>query len=199
MLPQRRTVDNRSATNSIDMRLIKAMYFFYYEIIRHTKSFSHRSSYTQVFSQSVSTTSPIIRSNFVWKARLSKCFSPVLSNGDEGGLQGVAGIISTLNTNHIMKKHGTNGTVWLLFATYSLQSRIILTYRDFIQVSPREYLCINSNRARPPPSKSKAVPLQAWAGPEGSRRLRHMKVVRLSAIRTGRLYPPGSIPGTHFC
>jgi hypothetical protein len=27
---------------------------------------------------------------------------------------------------------------------------------------------------------------------------RHM-VVRLSALRTGRLYPPGKIPGTHFC
>ena len=28
---------------------------------------------------------------------------------------------------------------------------------------------------------------------------RHMKVVRLSALRTGCLYPPGSIPGTRFC
>ena len=27
----------------------------------------------------------------------------------------------------------------------------------------------------------------------------HMKVVRLSALRTGSLYPPGNIPGTHFC
>ena len=27
----------------------------------------------------------------------------------------------------------------------------------------------------------------------------HMKVVRLSALRTGRLNPPGNIPGTHFC
>jgi hypothetical protein len=27
---------------------------------------------------------------------------------------------------------------------------------------------------------------------------RHMKVVRLSALRIGRLYPVGSIPGTHF-
>jgi hypothetical protein len=26
-----------------------------------------------------------------------------------------------------------------------------------------------------------------------------MMVVRLSALRTGRLYPPGHIPGTHFC
>ena len=28
---------------------------------------------------------------------------------------------------------------------------------------------------------------------------RHMKVVRLSALSTGRLYHPGDIPGTHFC
>jgi len=26
-----------------------------------------------------------------------------------------------------------------------------------------------------------------------------MKVVRLSTLRTGRLYPPGNIPGTYFC
>ena len=67
--------------------------------------------------------------------------------------------------------------------------------------------------ASPAPSKSdfhlcgKAVPLQAWTGPWGSMRLRlpefleswYMKVVRLSGLRTGRLYPPGDIPGTHFC
>jgi hypothetical protein len=28
---------------------------------------------------------------------------------------------------------------------------------------------------------------------------RHMKMVRLSALRTGRIYPPRNIPGTHFC
>ena len=27
---------------------------------------------------------------------------------------------------------------------------------------------------------------------------RHLKVVRLSSLRTDRLYPPGNIPGTHF-
>ena len=44
--------------------------------------------------------------------------------------------------------------------------------------------------------KGKAVPLQAWTGPEGSRKLRLPDFVttaqdggRLSALRTGRLYP----------
>jgi len=54
--------------------------------------------------------------------------------------------------------------------------------------------------------KGKAVPLQAWSGPEGSRMLRFPdfmttaqdggKVVSL----THRLpLPPGNTPGTHFC
>ena len=45
--------------------------------------------------------------------------------------------------------------------------------------------------------KGKAVQLQAWSGPEGSRKLRfpdfmttpHRKVVRLSALCTGHIYP----------
>jgi len=48
-----------------------------------------------------------------------------------------------------------------------------------------------------------ATPLQGWIDPKGSRRLRlpefldnrHMKVVRLSALRTGRLYLSGDILG----
>ena len=66
--------------------------------------------------------------------------------------------------------------------------------------------------------KGKAIPLQAWTGPEVSRRLRlpdfqdnrHMKVVR-SALRTGRIYlqeifmilleaeSPGTIMSTKNC
>jgi len=57
--------------------------------------------------------------------------------------------------------------------------------------------CVENISSESPPQKGKAIPLQAWTGPEGSRRLRiprfqddlHMKVVRSSALRTGRLYP----------
>jgi hypothetical protein len=42
-------------------------------------------------------------------------------------------------------------------------------------------------------TKRKAIPLQAWTGPEGSRRL------RIPDSCSGRPYTPGNIPGTHFC
>jgi len=52
----------------------------------------------------------------------------------------------------------------------------------------------------------KAVPLQAWSGPEGSRKLRFPyfmtmaqdggKVVSLIHLPP---LPPGNAPGTHFC
>ena len=57
----------------------------------------------------------------------------------------------------------------------------------------------------PSKGKGKAIPLQAWTGPEGSRRL------RLTDFKTahegGRVVspthrpplPPGNIPGAHFC
>jgi len=54
--------------------------------------------------------------------------------------------------------------------------------------------------------KCKSVPLQAWTGPEGSRKLRFPdymtkaqdggKVVNLTHLPP---LPPGNTPGTHFC
>jgi hypothetical protein len=52
----------------------------------------------------------------------------------------------------------------------------------------------------------KAVPLQAWSGPEGSRKLRFP--VYMTTVQDGGkvvspthrpTLPPGNAPGTHFC
>ena len=54
--------------------------------------------------------------------------------------------------------------------------------------------------------KGKAVPLQAWSGPEGSRKLRFPDFMT-TAQEDGKVVslthrphlPPGNPPGTHFC
>ena len=51
------------------------------------------------------------------------------------------------------------------------------------------------------------MPVQFYFRPRGFqdfealrlRDSRHMNRVKLSALSTDRLYPPGNIPGTHFC
>jgi len=54
--------------------------------------------------------------------------------------------------------------------------------------------------------KGKADPLQAWSGPEGSRKLRlpdYMTVTQNGGkVVSPTLWPPlppGNAPGTHFC
>jgi len=54
--------------------------------------------------------------------------------------------------------------------------------------------------------KGKAVPLQVWSGPEGSRNLRFPDYMTTAqdggkvVILTHRPpLPPGNTPGTHFC
>jgi len=49
--------------------------------------------------------------------------------------------------------------------------------------------------------KGKAVPLQAWSGPEGSRKLKFPDFMT-TAKDGGKHWaplPPGNTPGTHFC
>ena len=53
--------------------------------------------------------------------------------------------------------------------------------------------------------KGKAVPLQAWSGPEGTRKLRFPDFMT-TAKDGGKVslthrppLPPGNTPGTHFC
>ena len=54
--------------------------------------------------------------------------------------------------------------------------------------------------------KGKAVPLEAWSGPEGSRKLRFPDYMTTSqdggkifSLRHRPPLPPGNAPGTHFC
>jgi len=54
--------------------------------------------------------------------------------------------------------------------------------------------------------KGKAVPLQAWTGPEGSRKLRFPGFVttaqdggKFVSLKQRPPLPPGNAPGTHFC
>jgi len=55
-------------------------------------------------------------------------------------------------------------------------------------------------------SKGKSVPLQAWSGPEGSRKLRFPDFVttaqdggKVVSLTHRPPLPPGNAPGTHFC
>jgi len=55
-------------------------------------------------------------------------------------------------------------------------------------------------------SKGKAIPLQAWTGPEGSRNLRFLDYMttaqdggKLVSLRHRPPLPPENAPGTHFC
>ena len=52
----------------------------------------------------------------------------------------------------------------------------------------------------------KAVPLQAWSGPEGSRKLRFPDFMttaqyggKVVSLTHRPPLPPGNTPGTHFC
>ena len=54
--------------------------------------------------------------------------------------------------------------------------------------------------------KGKAIPLQAWSGPEGSRKLRFPDFMttaqdggKVVSLTHRPPLPPGNVPGTHFC
>ena len=70
-----------------------------------------------------------------------------------------------------------------------------------------DYISRGSEDAMSRKSKSgKSVPLQAWSGPEGSRKLRFPDFMT-TAQEGGKVVslthwphlPPGNSPGTHFC
>jgi len=66
-------------------------------------------------------------------------------------------------------------------------------------------LCINFTMSARRQIKGKAVPLQAWSGPEGSRKLRFSEYMtsqdgeKVVSFRHRSPLPPGNDPRTHFC
>jgi len=79
---------------------------------------------------------------------------------------------------------GSDGSIWTKLLT---EKNIINSFHR-----PDEY--------------GKAVPLQAWSGPEGSRKLRFADFMTMAQDGSNVVslthrppLPPGNAPGTHFC
>jgi len=72
-----------------------------------------------------------------------------------------------------------------------------------VSLEKREDICILVTKIL---GKSKAAPLQAWSGPEGSRKLRFPDFMTMAqdggkvvSLTHWPPLPPGNTPGTHFC
>jgi hypothetical protein len=77
--------------------------------------------------------------------------------------------------------------------------------KETSQVGPHKTVAWQLNYI-PIDSKGKAVPLQAWSGPEGSRKLRfpdYMKTAqddgKVVSLTHRPPLPPENAPGIHFC
>ena len=107
-------------------------------------------------------------------------------------LMPLAKIICCLMRHHV----GYENADFILMARIALRLDTFATAAHFyttfvLAVIVVCYCCSKHSKV-----KGKAVPLQAWTGPEGSRKLKLPDFVttaqdggRLSALRTGRLYP----------
>ena len=90
--------------------------------------------------------------------------------------------------------------------------KLKITFCDFANVSKQAHLSKKKKQCLLSTVKiflmwlKKSVPLQAWSGPEGSRKLRFPDYVT-TAQDGGKVVsptqrpplPPGNTPGTHFC
>jgi len=108
-------------------------------------------------------------------------------------------LINQTSRSHTLSPH-SEGLLWMSdqpdAKTSTWQHTTLI--RDRYPCCRRDSKTLSQQASGSRPMKPiKAFPLQTWAGPESSRRLRFpdfktigtWKVVRLSALRTGRLYP----------
>ena len=85
----------------------------------------------------------------------------------------------------------------------------ICNSKDVVRRHDLYYWQYNSSylfRPHIPISKGQAVPLQAWSGPEGSRKLRFPDLMttaqdggKVVSLTHRPPLPPGNTPGSHFC
>jgi len=88
----------------------------------------------------------------------------------------------------------------------STRLRKLLKIVEFIMPTPQDVWKKGSKILKLPKGKGKSVPLQAWSGPEGSRKLRFPDFMTM-AQDSGKVVSlthrpplsPGNAPGTHFC
>ena len=100
--------------------------------------------------------------------------------------------------NFVLYITGTTKYAWKLNSIWldrleGIRRRCERSFSIAIQLIPQCWLVLAAGHVT---GKGKAVPLQLWTGPEGFRNLRFPDFVttaqdggRLSALRTGRLYP----------
>jgi len=79
---------------------------------------------------------------------------------------------------------------------------VAYSYWNLLPIQNNKYTTINKVIT----NKGKGVPLQAWIGPEGSRKLRFPDFMttaqdggKVVSLTHRPPLPPGNTPGTHFC
>ena len=85
------------------------------------------------------------------------------------------------------------------------KTNIVLVYRENVTALVVDMAVPLTHNASTT-GKGKAVPLQAWSGPEGSRKLRFPDFMttaqgggKFVSLMHRPPLPPGNTPGTHFC
>ena len=90
--------------------------------------------------------------------------------------------------------------VWSLHAAWPLSQKLVC----FEELMPLTLPLLFSTTTSK--GKGKTVPLQAWSGPEGSRKLRFPDFIttaqdggKVVSLTHRPSFPPGNAPGIHFC
>jgi hypothetical protein len=90
--------------------------------------------------------------------------------------------------------------IWIMCIIYEYMYVSMYTLCVYVCIYVCVYVCIRMY------GKGKAVPLQAWNGPEGSRKLKFPDFLttaqyggKVVSLTHRPPLPPGNTPGTHFC